>query len=349
MGLDPLSGTGNDGADGDPDGDGLTNLQEYALGTDPLDADTDGDGLDDAEEAPVGTDPLDADTDGDGLPDGWEVDYSFSPLSGMGRTWIALLAAPGRRGRHFPGEFRARGLPGRKSVSRPPRRGPTESRGAALRFDGADGYVAVPQSRESDVVAGAAFTVSAWVWHDPASTASYPTIVSDSLCRAIPARRGSCCGSTPRKTRSGMGGGYSAAAKEVSAGWWRETVGRALDARGPRAGCRHNALVSGWLPLGRTAEQSVRAGTNAAVWIGRGTSTAPSPPGKGCWTTSGSTAPRCPPTNCANCSMPRRRQRRRLEQSGGVAGGPRSPCRRAGAFRRRLPGSAVRAAGLDDQ
>jgi hypothetical protein len=33
--LDPLDSTGMNGADGDPDGDGATNLQEYLAGTDP--------------------------------------------------------------------------------------------------------------------------------------------------------------------------------------------------------------------------------------------------------------------------------------------------------------------------
>ncbi|GAH42196.1 unnamed protein product, partial [marine sediment metagenome] len=33
------------GADDDPDSDGLTNLQEYSIETDPNDADTDGDGI----------------------------------------------------------------------------------------------------------------------------------------------------------------------------------------------------------------------------------------------------------------------------------------------------------------
>ncbi len=61
-------------AEGDDDGDGLTNIEERNLGTDPNNPDTDGDGLTDGEEVKIyGTDPLNNDTDGDTLLDGYEV------------------------------------------------------------------------------------------------------------------------------------------------------------------------------------------------------------------------------------------------------------------------------------
>lgn len=81
-GLNPNSAAGNDGAAGDPDADGSSNLQEFQRGTDPRNPDTDGDGALDGHETltgiyvsptDIGTDPLNPDTDGDTLPDGAEV------------------------------------------------------------------------------------------------------------------------------------------------------------------------------------------------------------------------------------------------------------------------------------
>lgn len=47
QGLDPTDSTGNNGASGDPDGDQLTNEEEYQKGTHPNNPDTDGDGIPD--------------------------------------------------------------------------------------------------------------------------------------------------------------------------------------------------------------------------------------------------------------------------------------------------------------
>lgn len=79
----------------DDDNDGLTNLEEDALGTDPGNPDTDGDGINDGDEVSAGTakvyepgvdtNPLDADTDDDGINDGDETNGS-GPLDGIGTT-----------------------------------------------------------------------------------------------------------------------------------------------------------------------------------------------------------------------------------------------------------------------
>lgn len=81
------------GAEGDPDGDGLTNEQEYEHSTDPMNPDTDGDGLSDGDEVnKYGTDPLNPDTDGDGYSDGLEIAMGTDPNaenSYPGKTGVA--------------------------------------------------------------------------------------------------------------------------------------------------------------------------------------------------------------------------------------------------------------------
>lgn len=78
-GLDPLDASGDMGAEGDPDGDWLTNMREYELQTESLFSDSDDDGCPDGMEVMMFyTNPRDPDMDNDGLPDGVELFESFS-------------------------------------------------------------------------------------------------------------------------------------------------------------------------------------------------------------------------------------------------------------------------------
>lgn len=76
-----LSTVGNE-ADGDSDGDGWTNAEEFLRRTNPQSADTDGDGIPDRVEFEMGLDPLHAelnDIDGDGLIPLEEYEDGSSP------------------------------------------------------------------------------------------------------------------------------------------------------------------------------------------------------------------------------------------------------------------------------
>jgi hypothetical protein len=75
-GLQPFVADG----EGDLDGDGSQNLDEFQRGTRPDRPDTDGDGLADGIESALGTNPLLVDTDGDLLPDAWESQNGGNPL-----------------------------------------------------------------------------------------------------------------------------------------------------------------------------------------------------------------------------------------------------------------------------
>ena len=66
----------------DPDGDLLTNLEEFQRGSHPFQVDSDDDGLDDGDEVNNrGTSPAAADTDGGGQNDGAEVAAGHDPLN----------------------------------------------------------------------------------------------------------------------------------------------------------------------------------------------------------------------------------------------------------------------------
>ncbi|MFH0908189.1 MAG: LamG-like jellyroll fold domain-containing protein [bacterium] len=75
-GLNPFVATGDDGAWGDVDRDGLNNLAEFQAGTDPRDFDTDGDGFSDFDGTnAVGQTFGDLYADGDGMDDDWETEF----------------------------------------------------------------------------------------------------------------------------------------------------------------------------------------------------------------------------------------------------------------------------------
>ncbi|HUF63679.1 MAG TPA: lamin tail domain-containing protein [Verrucomicrobiales bacterium] len=95
----------------DPDGDGLSNAEEEALGTDPALADTDGDGFNDGLEVALGTDPLDGSSSfrilsADAAADGSSVFITWTSAPGntyllessqdlAGEGWQTLMEVPG--------------------------------------------------------------------------------------------------------------------------------------------------------------------------------------------------------------------------------------------------------------
>ncbi|UCE39177.1 MAG: PKD domain-containing protein, partial [Thermoplasmata archaeon] len=101
-GLDPYDPTGENGAEGDPDGDDLYNIYEFWADTIPIDEDTDNDSFHDnfwdgvevfywidegysLAEAGAKANTWDCDTDG--MPDGWEYHYlpELDPDDGTGQ------------------------------------------------------------------------------------------------------------------------------------------------------------------------------------------------------------------------------------------------------------------------
>jgi len=94
FGLDWRAGAD---AEADPDGDGLTNREEYVAETNPHNPDSDGDGLADGVEVHVYrcANPTQSDTDGDGRDDGWEAANGYDPCTPtVWGTQVALEFSP---------------------------------------------------------------------------------------------------------------------------------------------------------------------------------------------------------------------------------------------------------------
>ena len=100
--LDPLSAEGDYGANGDPDGDGFTNIEEYTYGSNPIvfdgpDKDTDRDGLSDQEERENGvwTDPALTDTDDDEFDDYQENAAGTDGYNSLSKPTISSTVGKG--------------------------------------------------------------------------------------------------------------------------------------------------------------------------------------------------------------------------------------------------------------
>jgi alpha-tubulin suppressor-like RCC1 family protein len=75
--LGPSGGAGS----ADPDGDGLTTAQEWALGSDPFNADTNGDGISDGVAVTTGVSPTNPDQDADGVENAMEIARGTNPFA----------------------------------------------------------------------------------------------------------------------------------------------------------------------------------------------------------------------------------------------------------------------------
>ncbi|MFH0879157.1 MAG: LamG-like jellyroll fold domain-containing protein, partial [Lentisphaerota bacterium] len=150
-GLDPNDPTGDNGPLGDPDGDGLNNLNEYRTGNNPMNSDTNGDGKWDGEE----------DYDHDGLSNIFEQDNSQTRLDQIDTDDHYLTDWEEVTGYDFTNTavFAKAGLLRPEGVSNPLRSLDPPKRMSA-QFDG-NGRLLVPDQTRHAL---SSWTLEAWVW-----------------------------------------------------------------------------------------------------------------------------------------------------------------------------------------
>lgn len=97
-GLNANSAQGSQGRDGDPDGDGLTNLEEFIHGTKPMVPDSDSDGASDSAEVFQGSDPNNSGDAGQAPPEGSTVNVIFrvgDPSGSHSERWEMEITPSG--------------------------------------------------------------------------------------------------------------------------------------------------------------------------------------------------------------------------------------------------------------
>lgn len=154
----------------DSDGDGLTDVEEAALGTDPVGEDTDGDNLNDGDEVNVHwTDPLVKDSDGDGREDGAEVAAGFDPTDPGSPAPAAMGSLKGNIVAHWSLDeadgASAADLVGSHigAIAGTAEWKPDEGKvGGAIFFDGSDGSIEVPDAPEFRFDAEESWAASLW-------------------------------------------------------------------------------------------------------------------------------------------------------------------------------------------
>jgi len=123
---------------------------------------------------------VDPDSDGDGMPNWWEISHGLNPTSGISGSMVAWYRFDEGAGCGISNSVSVlyTGLLINASTTNWIQGYTGVDGDHALWFDGTDDYVGIPQ--DPAIITQAPFSVSAWVWHDNASSKRWGSVVSDS-------------------------------------------------------------------------------------------------------------------------------------------------------------------------